>query len=210
MRGIVESEMKIYGLTGGIGSGKSEAARQFAARGIPVIDADAIGHAVIAPGGAAVEHVINAFGSGVLTDGIIDRKKVGARVFSDPEALARLNALVHPMIYAEVMKRCAVLAEEGHGVVIIEAALLAENGAKEPFLAGLIVVTSPAAVRIERLVSSRGMSRTEAEQRIAAQAPPERKAAFANWVVENDGTIEQLRARIDRIAHEIDHGQDPD
>lgn len=195
--------MRIYGLTGGIGSGKSEAARRFAARGIPVVDADAIGHEALAPGGAAAEQVIDALGPGILTDGIIDRKKVSARVFSDPEALARLNEITHPAIYEEIMRRCAALARGGHDTVIVEAALIAESGVKEPFLAGLIVISTAAPVRIDRLVSRRGLTRLEAERRVAAQTPPERKAPLADWVIENDGSLEQLYLRIDQIAAEI-------
>ena len=198
--------MRIYGLTGGIGSGKSEAARRFRERGIPVLDADAIGHHVIAPGGSATQDVIAAFGSDILTDGIIDRKKVAALAFSDPSALQRLNRIVHPAIYREIAARCAALAQSGHCTAIVEAALIAENGVKEPFFDGLIVVTCPEALRIERLISQRGMTREDAAQRIAAQSAPERKLALADWVIVNDGARDQLYAQVDGIVGEwIEH-----
>ena len=195
--------MRIYGLTGGIGSGKSEAARRFAALGIPVIDADSVGHAVIAPGGAAADEVAAAFGPEALTNGIIDREKVSARVFADPAALQTLNAIVLPAIYREIMRQCVARAEAGDKAIIIDAALLAEKGRKEPFLEGLIVVTCSAATRIARLVNRRGMDRADAERRIAAQAPPQRKVALADWVIENDGTLEELYAQVDHVAKAI-------
>jgi len=203
--------MRIYGLTGGIGSGKTEAARRFAWHGIPVIDADAIGHAVIGPGGSAVDEVVAAFGAEVLTDGIIDRMKVGARVFSNAHALQRLNGIVHPAIYREIATRCDAYRQDGHDAVIVEAALLAENGVKQPFFDGLIVVTCPVAIRVQRLVMQRGMDRADAERRIASQTPPERKIALADWVIENDGDRETLDARVDKIVAEmgVTHGEPP-
>lgn len=199
--------MRIYGITGGIGSGKSEAARRFAERGVPVIDADAIGHDVIGPGGAAEQAVIGAFGPEVLTDGAIDRAKVSARVFRDDDARRQLNAIVHPAIGMAIAVRCAALAEAGHDTALIDAALLAENGRKDDFLAGLIVVTCPTEERIRRLVAHRGIEEAEARRRIAAQTPPEHKIAIADWVIDNSGTKEELRARVDALAEELtNHG----
>lgn len=195
--------MRIYGLTGGIGSGKSEAGRRFAALGFPVIDADEIGHQVIEPGGFVADDVAAAFGADILTDGIIDRRKLGARVFSDPDALRTLNGIVHPAIHRASARRCAALAREGHDAAILDAALLAENGTKEPFLDGLIVVTCPRETRIARLAAARGWPREETERRMAAQTPPEQKLAAADWIIENNGTIAQLYARVDQIAGEL-------
>lgn len=200
--------MRIYGLTGGTGSGKSEAARRFEMRGIPVIDADAIGHEVIAPGGAAEKAVIQAFGPGIVTDGAVDRVKLGARVFSDTAARQQLNAIVHPAIAFEIAMRCAALADQGHDAVIVDAALIAENGRKEDYLSGLMVVTCPAEERVRRLVAHRGIEEAEARRRIAAQTPPEEKLALADWVIDNSGTKEALHARVDAIAGELKaHGR---
>ena len=105
--------MDLYGLTGGIASGKTAAARLFAGHGLATIDADRVGHDVIAPGGAAAAAVVDAFGESVTTDGVIDREKLGARVFDDPAALQRLNALTHPVIFAEIGRRCQQLTEQG-------------------------------------------------------------------------------------------------
>ncbi|MBM3290214.1 MAG: dephospho-CoA kinase [Candidatus Hydrogenedentes bacterium] len=195
--------MRIYGLTGGTGSGKSEAARRFAAQGVPTIDADAIGHEVIAPGGAAERGVIGAFGDGIVTGGAIDRVKLGALVFRDDAARKRLNAIVHPAIGMTIAMRCAALAEQGHDAVIVDAALLAENGRKEDYLAGLIVVIAPVELRVRRLAEHRGIDDAEARRRIAAQTPPENKLALADWTIDNSGTKDDLYAQVDAIAREL-------
>ena len=200
--------MRIYGLTGGTGSGKSEAGRMFRERGVPVLDADAIGHALIEPGGAAVDAVVDAFGADILTDGHIDREKLGARVFRDAEARQRLNAILHPAIRMEIANRCVSLAQEGHDTVLVDAALIAENGRKDDYLNGLIVVNCPADLRARRLVERRGIDEPEACRRIAAQTPPEKKIALADWVIENSGTIEALEAEVERVAEELKrHGR---
>ncbi|MCC6793854.1 MAG: dephospho-CoA kinase [Candidatus Hydrogenedentes bacterium] len=191
--------MRIYGLTGGTGSGKSEAARRFASHGIPIIDADAVGHEVIAPGGAAEKSVIDAFGEGILTDGAIDRGKLGTQVFRNEEARKKLNSIVHPAIGMAIAMRCAALAEQ-RDVVIIDAALIAENGKKEDYLSGLMLVLCPDDLRVQRLVAHRGVDEAEARRRIAAQTPPEKKLALADWVIDNSGDIDALHARVDEVA----------
>ncbi|HPO12186.1 MAG TPA: dephospho-CoA kinase [Candidatus Hydrogenedentes bacterium] len=198
--------MDLYGLTGGTGSGKSEAARRFIARGIPVIDADVIGHEVIAPGGAAEQKIIAAFGQTILSCGKIDREKLSAVVFRDADARMKLNAVVHPAIFEEIARRCAALEAEGRHAVIIDAALLGEGGVREPWLKGFILVVCPEAERIRRLTAMRGIDEEEVKRRIAAQTPPESKRALADWVINNDGSIEALHAQVDAIAEAI-HGQ---
>lgn len=194
--------MRIYGLTGGTGSGKSEAASRFATHGFPIIDADAIGHEVIAHRGAAEKEVIDAFGPGILTDGAVDRVKLGAQVFRNDEARKKLNEIVHPAIGMAIAMRCAALAED-HDLVIIDAALIAENGKKEEYLSGLILVLCPDGLRVQRLVARRGIDEAEARRRIAAQTPPEKKLALADWVIDNSGEIDALHARVDEIAEEL-------
>lgn len=198
--------MRIYGITGGTGSGKSAAAARFAKHGIAVIDADRVGHEILAPGGAAERAVLEAFGGDILTDGAIDRAKLGARVFANPDALARLNALTHPAIFGEIGRRCAAHAQEGRAAVLIDAALIAEGGQREPFLDGLVLVLAPAETRALRLVEGRGLAPDQAARQIAAQRPPEDKRPLADWVIENDGAIDALHARVDAIAREMLHG----
>ncbi len=199
--------MRVYGLTGGTGSGKSEAARLFRDRGIPVLDADAVGHELIEPGGAAVDTVVETFGSEILTNGQIDREKLGAYVFRDTEARDRLNAILHPAIRMEIASQCVSLARENYDIVLIDAALIAENGRLDEFFSGLIVVDCPASLRIRRLVEGRGIDEEEAKRRVAAQTPPEKKIPLADWVIENSGTIEELERQVNRVAEELrDHG----
>ncbi len=195
--------MKVYALTGGIAAGKSAASARFMERGIPVIDADRIGHDVIAPGGIAEQAVNAAFGPAVLTCGRIDREKLGAAVFGDDAARQRLNEIVHPAIRAEIAQRLAQLAEEGARAAIVDAALHAENGQLAPGFEGLILIDCPVEVRVRRLIENRGMTMADANARIAAQTPPEKKAALARWIVRNDGTLDELHAQVDPIADEI-------
>lgn len=197
--------MRIYGLTGGIASGKSEVAKRFEEMGIPVINADNIGHELIEPGGAAAEAVIEAFGKEITSHGRIDREKVGALVFASKAALDRLNSIVHPALKRIVAEKCRELAGAGHKLAVIDAALIAEDGKKEAWLDGLIVVISSRDIRLGRLVNLRGMTPDQANGRIDAQTPPETKAPIADWVVENNGTLAQLRARAEQVAKELLH-----
>ncbi len=195
--------MKIYGITGGIGAGKSEAARLFVECGIPVIDADRIGHEVLEPGGAAERAVIEAFGPGIVEGGRIDRKKLAEVVFRDRAALQRLNSLTHPAVLAEIGRRTAELAQARHRAAIIEAALHAEDGRVPEWMAGLILVECPAEMRLARLRERRGMTDAEARARLAAQTPPEKKAALARWIIQNDAGLDRLRDEVERVAREL-------
>lgn len=195
--------MKVYALTGGIGAGKSEAARMFAELGIPVIDADRIGQQATGLGGVAERAVIEAFGNDILKDGQIDRKKLAEIVFNDRAALQRLNHLVHPAVLAEVGRQTAALAGKNHPVAIIEAALHAEDGRLQEWMAGLILVDCPVETRVQRLVEKRGMTETEARARIAAQTPPEKKAPLAGWILRNDAGLDHLRAQVESVAREL-------
>lgn len=195
--------MRIYGLTGGIGAGKSEAGRRFVEVEVPVLDADSIGHEVLLPGGAAAEAVVDRFGEGILADGSIDRAKLGEIVFNDREKLAQLNTLVHPAVQLEIAARCAAYAETGKEVVIIEAALHGEDGKLRGGLDGLILVTCPAETRSRRVMESRGMSEGEARSRVNSQTPPENKLNLANWVIDNSGSIEELERQVDAVAKEL-------
>jgi len=195
--------IRIYGLTGGTGSGKTIAANRFEQHGICVIDADKAGHQLLEPGGGAYQQVVEQFGSDILTNGRIDRGKLGQLVFGDEAAREKLNAIVHPLIFQVISRRCAELYREGHRAVIVDAALLAENGVREKWLDGLILVTAPREVRAARLVAGRLITPEQAQQRIEAQSDPDQKRAAADWVVENGGDIEAFLAKIDAIAGEI-------
>jgi len=196
--------MRVFGITGGIGCGKSEAARAFERRGIPVIDADRVGHEVIQPCGAAHDAVVRAFGRDILgDDGRIEHARLAARVFNNANALRQLNGIVHPAIYAEIANRCMELQEQGAENILVEAALIGENGELNPFFQGLILVSCPVEERLRRLTGPRGMDRNEAERRIAAQSDPEMKRALAKWVIDNGGDWESLQCQVNAIAAEM-------
>lgn len=195
--------MRIIGLTGGIASGKSAASARFIEKGVPVIDSDALGHAVIEPDGPAYQSVIDAFGTDILMDGKIDRIKLGAIVFQDATALKTLSSLIHPAVLSESARLCAQYAAEGHPATIIEAALHAEDGTLRPGIDALILVMCPDPIRIQRLIEHRSMSEADATARIQSQTPPEKKVALAKWIIHNDTTIENLHAQIDAILPEL-------
>ncbi|HEV2890166.1 MAG TPA: dephospho-CoA kinase [Frankiaceae bacterium] len=181
------------GLTGGIGSGKSEVARLLAARGAYVIDSDVLAREVVAPGTPGLNAVTEEFGDGVLApDGSLDRAALAAVVFGDAEARARLNAIVHPLVGAAAAKRYA--AAPPGGVVVHDVPLLVETG-MVPLFDVVVVVDAPDDLRVERLVR-RGLTEADARARIAAQAGREERNAVADVVVENDGTLEDLRDRV--------------
>ena len=191
------------GLTGGIGSGKSEVTRRFAALGAHIIDADALAHEVVEPGTPGLEAVIAEFGPEVrAADGSLDRDAVAARVFSDDDARARLNAIVHPLIGERVF---ALLAEyeaaDPEGILINDVPLIAEAGVAERYEV-VVVVAAPVETQLARLVGLRGMTREAAQARIAVQASREPRLALATYVITNDGDLDALQAQVEETwAH---------
>ncbi len=195
--------MRVIGLTGGIASGKSTAARMLAELGAPVVDADRIARQVVAPGQPALAEIVDAFGPEVLLpDGTLDRKRVGAIVFADVGKRHRLNAITHPRIGAATQARLVELRASGVPLAIYEAALLVENGLHRA-LDGLIVVSCSEAQQLARLVGRDGLSEEEARARIAAQAPLADKLAAATWVVDTGGSLADTRQQIGRIWEQI-------
>lgn len=186
----------LIGLTGGIGSGKSTVAGMLAERGAYVIDADRVGHDVYRPGSEGFRRVQEAFGAAVVAaDGTIDRRVLGARVFDDGQALARLNALLHPLIGEELRDRItAAVAEDPDRPVVVEAAIMLEAGWR--FFERIWVVVVDRETAIARVTSSRGLTREEVERRIDAQMTNEERRRRADLVIENDGSIEALRAQV--------------
>jgi dephospho-CoA kinase len=195
----------VIGLTGGIGSGKSTVAALLAERGAHVIDADRVGHEVYRPGSEGFRRVVEAFGPGVVAaDGSIDRRALGARVFADPAALARLNAIVHPLIAADIAARIAAArAAAGAAPVVIEAAVLLEAGWRA-LVDRLWVVSVSRETAIARVTSTRGLAREEVERRIDAQLPDAERRRAADLVIENDGTPEALRVAVERAWRTLD------
>jgi dephospho-CoA kinase len=195
--------IKLVGLTGGIGSGKSTVARMLRERGIPVIDADAIARQVVEPGWPAHGEIAAAWPEVMDADGRIDRKKLGAIVFSDPTSQARLEAITHPRIREQVAMQAAALEATGHRLAFLEAALLVETGFYKQ-LGGLVVVSSGQDTQVERVMARDACTRESALARIRAQRPLADKVRVADHVIDNDGDIEATRAQLDGILRAIE------
>ena len=193
----------LFGLTGGLASGKSSVAAIFRARGVPVIDADRLAREVVAPGSAGLAAVVEAFGPGVLSaDGTLDRAAVAARVFADPAERARLNAILHPRIGALTAERAAALAAAGEPLACYEAALLVENGLADAFRP-LVVVAVPEEVQVTRAMARDGATEAEARARIAAQMPLQAKVAVADYVIDTSGERAATERRADEVLADI-------
>lgn len=188
--------MLLAGLTGGIGSGKSTVAGLLAERGAAVIDADAVARELQAPGSEAVEAIGREFPGTVGSDGALDRAGLAAIVFPDPAALARLNGIMLPRIAAELERRIDA-HRTSDGIVVLDSPLLVEHPRSD--LDVLVVVDVPVDVATDRLVGDRGMSRTDAEARIARQATREQRTAAADWIVDNSGSLGELAGRVDDL-----------
>ncbi|KQV19158.1 MULTISPECIES: dephospho-CoA kinase [unclassified Kitasatospora] len=185
------------GLTGGIGAGKSEVSRQLAALGALIVDSDLIAREVVAPGTDGLRAVVAEFGPSVLrADGSLDRPALGALVFADPERLAALNAIVHPLVRARSAELEAAAGERD--VVVHDVPLLAENGLA-PLYDQVVVVDASDEARIDRLVRLRGMTEAEARARMAAQADRETRLAIADLVIDNSGTLAELAPRVQEL-----------
>ncbi len=195
--------MKIIGLTGGIASGKTEVANIFKRYGIEVIHTDEIGHNYLSHP-EMKEKIIDIYGKDILTNGQIDRNKLGKIVFSNNEEKKRINTLIHPLVIADIINRIQQAQEKGHEIVIIESALIAEDEDRLPhWLNGLILVVCPEEIRIQRLVNSRGLSYEEARLRIQSQRKPEEKSTIAQWVINNVGDLKTLEEQTKKIIEEI-------
>ena len=188
----------LIGLTGNIATGKSLVARMLSDWGAHVIDADALVHKLQRKGTPVWASIVGQFGEEILrANGEIDRAKLGALVFSDPVALRRLESIVHPAVGAEIERQLSDLGPPASDlrVVVIEAIKLIEAGLHERCNA-LWVVTSRPEVQLERLMRTRGLSEADAQVRIAAQPPQSKKAALADVLIENNGTVDDLRAQV--------------
>src|SRR4051794_22434975 len=188
------------GLTGGIGSGKSEVPRMLAGHGARVIGADVVAREGVAPGTPGDARVVEAFGPAVLADdGSLDRAALAARVFADPEELAALNAIVHPLVRARTAELMAEAPDDA--VVVNDVPLLVEVGLASTYDL-VVVVDAPEDVRLERLVG-RGLSSADARARMAAQAAREDRLAGADYVIENAGSLADLTSRVDQLWREL-------
>jgi len=195
--------VRVFGLTGGLASGKSTVAARLRAVGVPVIDADLLAREVVAKGTPGLEAVVAAFGDAVLLpDGSLDRPKLAERVFGDPAQRRVLNGIVHPLIGAATAQRIAELGDRGEVVACYEAALLVENGLADMFRP-LVVVVVPPAVQVARAVVRDSSTEAQARARVDAQLPLATKVAAADFVIDNGGTPADTERRTDEVLAAI-------
>ena len=197
--------LRRYALTGGIGSGKSTIAALFVEQGAFLVDADAISRSLMEPGEAVLARTVAEFGEHLLDgDGRLNRPALARIVFNDEQARLRLNAIVHPAI----RERAAQLVEQAQsepgfsGVVLEDIPLLVETGDPSAF-EGVVVVRTPLATRLQRLVSSRGMSEEDARARIATQATDEQREAVATWIIDNGGSLEETAEQVRAVWEQM-------
>ncbi|MGA5600112.1 dephospho-CoA kinase [Streptomyces griseoincarnatus] len=189
--------MLTVGLTGGIGAGKSEVSRLLVERGAVLIDADRIAREVVEPGTPGLAAVVEAFGEEILAeDGSLDRPRLGALVFSDPDKLATLNSIVHPLVGARSRELEEAAPEDA--VVVHDVPLLTENGLARLYDV-VIVVDAGTGTQLDRLVRLRGMSEEDARARMAAQATREQRRAVADIVIDNDVPLDALERRVEEV-----------
>jgi dephospho-CoA kinase len=193
----------VFGLSGGIGCGKSTVAAQWIARGLPVIDADQLAREVVAPGSGGLAEIVSAFGDSVLSaDGSLDRKGLAARVFDDDEARGQLNAITHPRIHMLTGQRIAALDASGEPLVCYDAALLVESGAIE-MMRPAVIVAVPRELQIERTMARDECTRAEVEARIDAQMPIDEKIRAADFLIDNSGSVEDVKRLANDVLREI-------
>lgn len=194
--------MLLVGLTGGIGSGKSTVARMLERRGAVVFDADVLARQAVEPGTPAYGAIVERFGAHVLAPGgDLDREALASIVFADPAARRDLEAIVHPEVRRLFAEACEHYRDTD-AVVVLSAPLLVETGMHTAFDV-LIVVSATERTQIERLMRDRGMSEEKVRARIAAQAPLEDKAAVADVLIDNEGTLEELEAQVERVWEDL-------
>lgn len=198
--------LKLIGLTGGIGSGKSTVARMLRELGVPVIDADQLARDVVAPGQPANADIARHWPEVMNPDGTVDRKRLAKVVFTDPAARARLEAITHPRIQALAAAHTDELRRQGHELAFYEASLLVESGRYRD-LDGLVVVSASKENQLRRTVARDTSTPLDVEARIAAQLPVEDKVRVATHVIDNDGDLETTRAQLTALLHDlsVDH-----
>jgi len=191
------------GLTGNVAAGKSSVSRVWALAGVPVLDADALAHEVVAPGSEGLQEVVRAFGAEILgPSGEMDRSRMRESVFRDPGARARLEAILHPRIRDLRRRWVNARREEGWDVVVSEVPLLFEAGLENDFDV-IVFIDAPEAERLRRLVRDRGIPEEEARRIMASQGDPELKRKRSHHVLANQGSVEELETAALRLLDEL-------
>lgn len=192
------------GLTGGIACGKSVVRRRLADKGFFTLDADAIVHGLMGSHSELSQRIGEEFGAEVLApDGSVDRKKLGAIVFSDREAREQLNHLVHPLVISEKNRLLTEAERQGAKIAVVDAALMIEKGTYRDYDC-LIVVYCPKPLQIQRLIERDALSREAATRRVEAQLPAKEKKAYADYVIDTSGSLAQTRRHVDEIWRQLD------
>ncbi len=195
--------MHVFGLTGGLASGKGVVAARFSRRGLPVVNADTLAREVVVPGSEGLAAVVAAFGREVLSaNGEPDRRAPARRVSAEPDARRRLESITHPRIQAAKRARMHALAERGEPLACYEVPLLVEVGLTE-VLRPVVGVAASRAHQMERAVRGDGMSEAGARARLSAQLPLADKIAAADYVIHNDGSLAEVEAEADRVLEAI-------
>ena len=192
--------MRLYGLTGGIASGKSAVTKILREAGVVVLDMDQIARDVVAPGCDGIGQIADEFGAGYINlDGSLERKKLAALVFAHPVELARLDALMGPLMWAEVQRRQAEMNDD---LAFLDAALIVEKGLHEK-LDGLVLVVAELPVRVCRAMARDGATEAQVRARMGAQMSDTEKRPHAHFVIDNSGTLKMLRRRVLAVLGEI-------
>jgi dephospho-CoA kinase len=195
--------LQLFGLTGGIGSGKSTVARRFRARGLPVLDADQLAREVVAKGTPGLAEIVNRFGSEMLDEfGNLDRKKLAARVFQNEEERRELNRITHPRVGSLLSERAEEFARRGEPLACYEVPLLFEAGLQS-VLRPIVVVDAPISARVERTVTRDGGNEEDVLARVRAQMPLDEKVRLADYVIDNSNGPDALLARADEVLNSI-------
>jgi dephospho-CoA kinase len=195
----VIGKLRFVGLTGGIGTGKSTVARMLRDAGIPVLDADVLARQVVEPGQPAHAEIAAAWPDVIGPDGAIDRKKLGARVFSDPGARAKLEAITHPRIQERAEAEARALEAAGHKLAFYEASLLVESNRHRDF-DGLVVVTASEEQQLHRAMARDGSTREQALARLRAQMPAEEKRRAATHLIDNSGDLAATQRQVSELV----------
>jgi dephospho-CoA kinase len=197
--------LKLIGLTGGVGSGKSTVSAMLQELGAEVIDADEASHAVYEPGSPGFAAVVREFGPEYVLDGRIDRAKLGELVFHSMDARHRLNDIVHPLVREWMAARTAQAAQRGAEVVVQDVPLLFENGL-ERLYSTVVLVYVPEKLQLMRLIEGRGLNDERARTMIAAQMPIEEKKMLAHHVIDNSGSREKTRKQVESLWKQLTRG----
>ena len=195
--------MSVYGLTGGIGAGKSTVANMFQESGIPVVLADDVGREVASKGSDGLAEIVRSFGPDVLDgNGELDRRKLGTLIFNDPDRRRELEAILHPRVRDQSRELFSQLEQAGNKIVVYESALLYETQ-RHTEMRGVILVTASEEQRIARVRSRDGSEEAAVRQRIKAQMDDEEKRGLADYIIENNGDLQALRREVDSLIEQL-------